>query len=71
MPEFPPVTIITFPDRSGMSSTLNVDFGGYASLKNLINAPKTPIVDSFLAKTPSVLFVRLNGGEVAVDMTGF
>ena len=62
MPEFPPVTIITFPDRSGMSSTLNVDFGGYASLKNLINAPKTPIVDSFLAKTPSVLFVRLNGG---------
>ena len=40
-------------------------------MKNLINAPKTPIVDSFLAKTPSVLVVRLNGGEVAVDMTGF
>ena len=33
IPLFPPVTIITLPDRSGISSTLNVGAGGNISLK--------------------------------------
>lgn len=37
MPVYPPVTIITFPLRSGISSTENVGFGG----KNWLNVDMT------------------------------
>jgi len=40
IPEFAPVTMITLPERSGMSSTLNLEAGGNPWSKIAANTPK-------------------------------